>query len=70
MTGQREFLALLVKRLEAAGIPFMVSGSLASSFHGRPRATNDVATWAQQLGVGAPLERLLREVGELRQGGN
>ena len=42
MTGQREFLALLVDRLQAANIPFMVSGSLASSFHGRPRATNDV----------------------------
>ena len=42
MTGQPEFLATLVNRLQAAGIPFMVAGSLASSFHGRPRATNDV----------------------------
>ena len=42
MTEQRVFLAALAHRLEAAGIPFMVSGSLASSFHGQPRATNDV----------------------------
>jgi hypothetical protein len=31
----------LVRRLEALGIPYMVAGSVASSHHGLPRATND-----------------------------
>jgi hypothetical protein len=39
---QEEFLHLLAGYLEAAGIPFMVAGSLGSSYHGRPRATQDV----------------------------
>ena len=29
-------------RLEAASIPYMVAGSHASSYHGQPRATQDV----------------------------
>jgi hypothetical protein len=41
-TPQHEFLRVLSARLEAARIPFMVSGSLASSFHGQARATNDI----------------------------
>jgi len=40
--GQSEFLANLLTRLEAAGIPYMISGSLGSSMHGEPRATNDI----------------------------
>jgi hypothetical protein len=39
---QEEFLAELAGRLEAAGIPYMVAGSHASSYHGQPRATQDV----------------------------
>jgi hypothetical protein len=31
-----------VARLEEAGIPYMVSGSLGSVFYGEPRATRDV----------------------------
>jgi len=42
VTSQRDFLARLVARLDAAGIPFMISGSLGSGFHGEPRATNDI----------------------------
>ena len=42
MNTQAEFLAFVVHKLEAAGIPFMVAGSVASSLHGEPRATNDV----------------------------
>jgi len=37
-----EFLIRLVGMLEAAGIPFMLTGSHSSSFHGEPRATRDV----------------------------
>jgi hypothetical protein len=42
MSEQREFLGRLVDLLSKAGIPYMLAGSLSSSFHGRPRATNDV----------------------------
>lgn len=36
-------VALLVAAaLEAAGIPYFLGGSLASSIHGEPRATNDI----------------------------
>lgn len=38
---QRDFLADLIGKLENAGIPYMVTGSFASSFHGAPRASND-----------------------------
>jgi hypothetical protein len=52
---QLEFLAEICGKLERAGIPFMVAGSYASSYHGRPRATNDVDLvidpTAQQLAV-------------------
>jgi len=40
--SQHEFLTALTELLLGSDIPFMVSGSVASSFHGRPRATNDL----------------------------
>lgn len=39
---QHDFLAQIARHLQTAGIPFMVAGSVSSSFHGQPRATNDV----------------------------
>jgi len=42
MTSQKDFLKRLIDALNDAGIPYMLSGSVGSSFHGRPRATNDV----------------------------
>jgi len=39
--SQEAFFQQIATLLKAAGIPFMISGSLASSFHGEPRATND-----------------------------
>jgi hypothetical protein len=39
---QHEFLRKLVSLLEDVRIPYMVTGSLSSSFHGQPRATHDV----------------------------
>jgi hypothetical protein len=36
-----ELLAVVVGLLERSGIPYMVTGSLASSYHGEPRATRD-----------------------------
>jgi len=41
MTTQREFLERLVRLLDQAEIPYMVVGSMGSSVHGRPRATQD-----------------------------
>lgn len=37
-----ELLSGIGQRLASAGIPFMVTGSVASSFHGEPRATRDI----------------------------
>ena len=37
-----ELLALLVALLERHNVPYMVTGSLASSYHGEPRATRDI----------------------------
>ena len=41
MTGEQEAIGRLVRRLEQLAIPYMIAGSMASSHHGRPRATND-----------------------------
>jgi len=46
--------------LDAAGIPFMVTGSLVSSAQGAPRATHDV-----DLGVDTALDRAQRLVAAL-----
>jgi hypothetical protein len=32
----------IVAQLEAVGIPYMLTGSFATAFHGRPRATQDI----------------------------
>ncbi len=40
--GQSAFLQAIIRALDGAGIPHMLCGSLGSSFHGRPRATNDI----------------------------
>jgi len=37
-----DLLAHVISGLDRAGIPYMVTGSLASSYHGEPRATRDV----------------------------
>lgn len=37
-----ELLAAIIERLDRAAVPYMVTGSLASSYHGEPRATRDV----------------------------
>lgn len=42
MTPEEEALAALVRRLEELAIPYMVTGSVASSHHGRPRTTHDI----------------------------
>lgn len=42
MKSQAEFLKDIVTSLEQAEIPYMVSGSISSTFYGRPRSTQDV----------------------------
>jgi len=42
MISQAYFLERIVNKLELCGIPYMISGSLGSSFHGKPRSTNDI----------------------------
>ena len=41
MTSQENFLERLIKKLDGQNIPYMLSGSVSSSLHGQPRATND-----------------------------
>lgn len=41
MTPQNAFHSLLAA-VESAGIPYMLTGSFASSYHGVPRATQDI----------------------------
>lgn len=42
MKSQTEFLKDIITALEQSGIPYMVSGSISSTFYGRPRSTQDV----------------------------
>ncbi|MGH7585652.1 MAG: hypothetical protein ACREMH_05340 [Gemmatimonadales bacterium] len=37
-----DLFARMVARLDRAGIPYMLTGSFASAYHGRPRATQDL----------------------------
>jgi acetolactate synthase regulatory subunit len=37
-----DILAAVITALDGAGVPYMITGSLASSYHGEPRATRDV----------------------------
>jgi hypothetical protein len=42
MSGVKELLVRIVAALDAAGIPFMIAGSFASTSHGIPRTTQDL----------------------------
>jgi len=55
MTSQDDFLKKLIKVLGDFSIPYMISGSFGSSYHGRPRATKDLDI------VIAPTEKQLLE---------
>lgn len=55
MTSQDDFLKKLIKVLGDCSIPYMISGSFGSSYHGRPRATKDIDI------VIAPTEKQLLE---------
>ena len=51
-----ELFRRVVTMLEAAGIPYMLTGSFASSYHGLPRATQDIDF------VIAPTRKQLRQL--------
>lgn len=40
--ASRDVFRPLITALEAAGIPYMLTGSFAAAFHGSPRATQDI----------------------------
>ena len=40
--SQPELLKLVARRLEETGVEYMVTGSVASSLQGEPRATHDI----------------------------
>lgn len=42
VSGPAAFLGALARKLGEAEIPWMLTGSMASSFYGEPRATNDL----------------------------
>jgi hypothetical protein len=62
VTLEQEGLVEVVRTLERLGIPHMVTGSVASSFHGRPRSTHDadIVIDPDQ----AQLDTLVRRLGE------
>jgi hypothetical protein len=41
VTAEEDVLGRIIEMLRAADIPYMVTGSIAASYHGRPRATHD-----------------------------
>ena len=53
MTPSADVFRRIIGKLEAAGIPYMLTGSFASAYHGAPRATQDldfvIAATASQL---------------------
>lgn len=42
MNDQLEFLSFVVHRLDSAGVPYMLTGSVAMSLYGQPRMTRDI----------------------------
>ncbi len=52
-----------IEHLDRAGIPYMLTGSAASSFHGVPRATQDI-----DLVIAPTAEQLRAFVGDLSKG--
>jgi hypothetical protein len=57
VSPEEEALLLVVRALETKAIPYMVSGSVASSYHGRPRSTHDA-----DLVIDPAAEQLVRRL--------
>jgi len=39
---QQELLSKIIRKLNASGIPYMLTGSMASNYYGNPRMTHDI----------------------------
>lgn len=72
--SQQELLIRIVRALDSAGIPYMVTGSLASSLQGEPRATHDIdlvvsiaADAATNLAAAFPPPRYHLDTGSIRR---
>jgi hypothetical protein len=63
MTSQDDFLKKLIKVLGDCSIPYMISGSFSSSYHGQPRATKDL-----DIVIAPAEEQLLEFVESLGEG--
>jgi hypothetical protein len=61
MDTQQEFLHRLAALFDKAGIPYMIAGSIGSSFYGQPRATNDIDIVVDTDNAG--LEKFLEMLG-------
>lgn len=57
-------LAATIAQLERAGVPYMITGSVASSYHGEPRATRDL-----DIVIDPDPAGITRLVGELEAAG-
>src|SRR5262245_5646567 len=64
MTPEEDALGEVVAMLERLSIPYMVTGSIATSYHGRPRATHDADVVIDP--TSEQLEALVSELDEAR----
>jgi hypothetical protein len=64
LSAEQEVLARVTRLLADLGVPYMVTGSLASSVHGRPRTTHDA-----DIVIDPTPPALDRLVAELQAGG-
>ena len=60
MSEQTEALLAVVRRLRAASVPYMISGSTAMNFYARPRMTRDI-----DIVIELPVEAVTRLVDAL-----
>ena len=58
-----ELITLVAEALEAAGIPYMLTGSVASGLHGRLRSTHDVDVVIDPPDAAGSVARLLDGIG-------
>jgi hypothetical protein len=49
VSPEEQALATVVTMLGRLGIPYMVTGSVASSYHGRPRSTHDAVRFTDAV---------------------
>jgi hypothetical protein len=64
MTPEEDVLGMVATLLERLSIPYMVTGSIAASYHGRPRATHDADVVIDP--TASQLDALVRELESAR----